>query len=151
MARNLVRFALLAGLGTVAACGNGTTETSGSGGSSGTTGGHTGGAGGGTVKLPIGSPCAVAADCGAGFTCLTDHPGGYCSKVCDIKKHDADCPAASICAFDGMLGECHKNCATVSDCRMGGYICSPASTDPAMPASHAFCDAAPPVSDAGTD
>jgi hypothetical protein len=107
-------------------------------------------AGGGSQKLPIGSPCSMDSDCGgAGFMCMTDHPGGYCIKMCSITNHDADCPSGSICQFDGMSGECHKECSSGSDCR-SGYVCAPASTDPNNVASHAFCDVAPPA-DGGTD
>lgn len=99
--------------------------------------------GNGSQKLPIGSPCTTDSDCGGtGFMCMTDHPGGYCIKMCEISNHDADCPSGSICQFDGMSGECHKECTTSADCRTG-YFCAPASTDPNNTASHAFCDVAP--------
>lgn len=101
--------------------------------------------GGGSQKLPIGSPCTMDSDCGGtGFMCMTDHPGGYCVKMCDLSNHDADCPSGSICQFDGMSGECHKECATNADCRTG-YFCAPASTDPNDTASHAFCDVGAPA------
>jgi hypothetical protein len=111
-----------------------------------------GGSGGGGVaasqKLPIGSPCASDADCGgAGFMCMTDHPGGYCVKMCDISNHDANCPSDSICQFDGTSGECHLKCASTGDCRTG-YMCAPASLNPGDTASHAYCDVAD-MSDGG--
>lgn len=103
--------------------------------------------------LPIGSPCAAASQCGtvSAFFCDKAHPGGYCKRDC---KADKDCPPEAICAFDGATGACHHTCATVNDCRKPeGYICKPASTDPAAIASHAYCDVddAPGVTDGGTD
>ena len=135
---------------TSSSTGSTSSSTTSSSTSSGTTG--TGGAGGGVSgeKLPIGSPCAKDADCGgADFMCMTDHPGGYCVKMCDIKNTDADCPSESICQYDGTAGECHLKCAAPSDCR-AGYVCAPASTDPSNTASHAFCDVAD-TPDAGMD
>lgn len=103
------------------------------------------GGAGGTQKLPIGSPCAKDADCGGtGFMCMTDHPDGYCVKMCDIKNVDKDCPTEGVCQFDGMAGECHKKCDKPADCRTG-YDCAPASMDPMNTASHAFCDMAAPM------
>jgi hypothetical protein len=126
-----------------AACSSGTTGGTGGG------GGMGGSAGASTQKLPIGSPCAADADCGgADFMCMTDHPAGYCIKMCDIKNADKDCPSEAICQFDGTAGECHKKCDVSGDCR-AGYDCAPASTDAADTASHAFCDMADVVLDAG--
>ena len=140
MTRSLLRGMWVVALSAAAACGNGSS------------GGNTGGGGGGTgaQKLPIGSPCTADADCGgAAYMCMTDHPDGYCVKMCDISKADADCPSESICQYDGTAGECHLKCATTSDCR-AGYVCAPASTDASNTASHAFCDMAD-ATDAGTD
>jgi hypothetical protein len=119
-----------AALGWAAACGGGSSGVA------------------GAQRLPIGSPCAVDADCGgAGFMCMTDHPGGYCIRTCDIQNHDADCPSESICQFDGTSGECHLKCAGAGDCR-AGYTCAPASMDSSNTASHAYCDVAD-MTDAG--
>ena len=71
--------------------------------------------------------------------CMTDHPGGYCIKMCDITKHDTDCPSGSACQSDGMTMECHKECASQSDCRTG-YACAPVSMTPQNTVSHAICD-----------
>lgn len=99
--------------------------------------------------LSIGSPCTKDSQCGAGlFICMTDHPGGYCSRHCDITKADADCPSEAICQFDGMVGECHRKCLADTDCR-SGYMCSPASSDPMNRASHAYCDMARTPVDGG--
>ncbi len=102
--------------------------------------------------LPIGSPCTASSQCGSdpAFFCDKDHPGGYCKRDC---KMDADCPPEAICAFDGpTVGECHKRCNTVDDCRQKeGYVCKPSSTDPNMMASHAFCDVPDELPDAGMD
>jgi hypothetical protein len=104
--------------------------------------------GGGTAttaqKLGVGSPCTQDSDCGsAPFMCMmTDHPGGYCMRNCDISKGDGDCPSESVCQFDGMVGECHLKCSTQGDCR-AGYVCSPAASDSNNKVSHAMCDVAP--------
>ena len=96
--------------------------------------------GNGTQTSTIGMACTADKDCGgSGFMCMTDHPGGYCIKTCDIAKVDADCPSGSICQYDGTSGECHKECTVTTDCRTG-YTCAPASTDATNKASHAFCD-----------
>ena len=88
----------------------------------------------------IGSPCTKDAECGtAPFMCITEHPGGYCSRGCDIGHADADCPPEAICQFDGKVGECRAKCAAQADCR-SGCVCSPASNDAQAKASHAFCD-----------
>ena len=71
--------------------------------------------------------------------CMTDHPGGYCIKMCDIKNHDTDCPSGAACQSDGMMMECHLECAKQSDCRTG-YTCAPASMTPTNTVSHAICD-----------
>jgi hypothetical protein len=102
--------------------------------------------------LPVGSACAKDSDCGsAPFYCMTDHPGGYCMRDCDIKNGDADCPSEAICQFDGTKGECHKKCNGDSDCRSPGYTCGAASSDPMNMASHAFCDAMDMPMDGGPD
>lgn len=147
MKRYCVGMAFLAALGFAAACSSGGstssgTTTSGSGGS----GGSGGGLGG--QKLAIGSPCKADADCGGSdFMCMTDHPDGYCIKMCDIKNVDADCPSGSVCQYDGVMGECHQSCDTGADCR-AGYECAPAASDPDNTVSHAFCDMAE-MTDAG--
>jgi hypothetical protein len=101
--------------------------------------------------LAIGSPCTSDSQCGTPpFMCMTDHPSGYCSRDCDIKNGDADCPPESICQFDGKTGECHRKCNAPGDCR-AGCVCSPASIDSADRASHAYCDIAPDSADGGAD
>ena len=144
MHRSITIIAALATL-AVAACSSSTGGTGGGSSSSSTSTTGTGGMGGSSAsgqKLAIGSPCAKDADCGdSSFMCMTDHPGGYCVKMCDIKNADADCPGGAVCQFDGMMGECHKMCAMMSDCRTG-YMCAPSSMAADNMASHAFCDAA---------
>ena len=138
MSRQVPRFVAVAAALAVAACSS-TSGTS-------TDAGVTMTDEASSQKLPIGSACTMDTDCGGtGFMCMTDHPGGYCIEMCDVKNHDADCPSGSVCQFDGMMAECHKLCSASSDCRVG-YFCAPASTAPNNTVSHAFCDV---VGDAG--
>ncbi len=127
---------------------SGSSGTAGTGGSAGSGGMGTGamggsagmGGSGGEQKLPIGSACTADADCGTGaFMCMTDHPDGYCIKLCNIANGDADCPSEAVCQFDGSAGECHAKCDVATDCR-AGYTCAPAAMDPTNQVSHAFCD-----------
>ena len=106
----------------------------------------------GAQLLTVGSACTTNAECGsAPFYCMTEHPGGYCMRNCDIAHGDADCPSEAVCKFDGTKGECHKKCNMNSDCRSPDYDCSPAASDPANMASHSFCDAMDTNSDGGMD
>lgn len=106
----------------------------------------------GTQIQPIGSPCSTDTDCGTGprYFCDLEHPNGYCKRDCKV---DTDCPPEAICVHDGVtVGECHKRCDQISDCRAAeGYLCKPASTDPVTFASHAYCDVGDTAnSDGGT-
>lgn len=88
----------------------------------------------------IGTACTASAQCGSNihFFCDKDHPNGYCKRDCTV---DADCPPEAICAHDGAVGECHRRCDSVADCRASeGYVCAPASATGSMTASHSFCD-----------
>ncbi len=144
MSRDFVRFvAIVAASLATAAC-----SSSSSGGTS-SDGGTT--EAGSSQKLPIGSPCTMDSDCGgSGFMCMTDHPGGYCIFMCDITKHDADCPSGSACQSDGTSMECHKECSSMGDCR-AGYVCAPASMTPTNTVSHAICDVPAASGDSGAD
>jgi hypothetical protein len=134
-----IGVAILVLVAGAAAC---KSSTGGSGG--GGAGGGGAGGGGGQAALAVGSACTTDAECGGGdFMCMTDHPDGYCIKMCDHANGDADCPTGSICQFDGTAAECHAECSAAADCRTG-YTCAPASTDPMNFASHAFCDVAGP-------
>ena len=42
---------------------------------------------------PLGSPCGEAVSCGAGSVCISNLPGGYCSKVCQTSD---DCPDGTV-------------------------------------------------------
>lgn len=98
-------------------------------------------------KLAIGSACSSDGDCGSSpFGCILEHPGGYCTRSCDIAHKDADCPSEAICQFDGQVGECHKTCNAQGDCR-SSYICAPAENSADSVASHAFCDMADMAND----
>ena len=106
MKNTLVVFSILTVL-VGAACSSGT--------GAGTGGGGMGGAS--TQKLPIGSPCAKDADCGgADFMCMTDHPDGYCIKMCDIKNADKDCPSKSKPRSTCPLVGSAKICVRVNGC-----------------------------------
>jgi hypothetical protein len=104
----------------------------------------------GAQLLTVGSACTTNPECGsAPFYCMTDHPGGYCMRNCDIAHGDADCPGEAVCQFDGTKGECHKKCNVNSDCRSPDYVCSPAASDRDNMVSHAFCDAMDMSADGG--
>jgi hypothetical protein len=90
------------------------TEGGGSGTTTTTPGG--GGTGGG-----IGAACGV---CAPGLTCITDAPGGYCTKTC---SRNSDCGQAAFCyQIQDEQGQpqalCLAACSTNADCR-AGYTC----------------------------
>lgn len=140
MKRTLLGFTVVVFVAAAAAC---SSASSPSGAASSSSSGM--GMGGMGQMLPLGSPCAKDADCGDGdYMCMTDHPDGYCVKMCNIKNVDKDCPIEGTCRYDGMEGHCHMKCDKPADCR-AGYDCMPASTDPMDTASHSFCGMAEPM------
>jgi hypothetical protein len=74
-----------------------------------------------------------------GGICLTDAPGGYCSKLCSggVSQADALCPSDAQCvAVNETASACFHPCSTLADCRRGyacaaapgGSVCIPACT-----------------------
>lgn len=94
----------------------------------------------GLGALPVGDPCATAADC-AGNYCIDAWPSGYCSFYgCDILDPDASCESAGgdgHCIDVGdagtPLGLCLDRCDPATpDCR-AGYTCQ------SFPGSFSLC------------
>jgi hypothetical protein len=86
---------------------------------------------------PLFAPCAAARDCGTGRMCLTDYPGGLCSRSC---TSDTQCGDGGVCAG--------TTCRPV--CSIGGGECGPGracdtidSADPTRLACYASCSTAP--------
>lgn len=100
---------------------------------------------------PIGTPCAVHADCsatGSAPLCLPEidgWPGGYCSELCDLAT--PVCPDGAECVerlVGGDLaphGVCLKTCLDTLDCAPG-YECIAQGSGAALcaPAPESQCD-----------
>lgn len=74
-------------------------------------------------SLVIGSTCSAHADCVDGGVCITDFPGGYCTRECSSRE----CPESGVCVdFDEGLVVCLARCPAPrtgrSTCR-ASYIC----------------------------
>jgi hypothetical protein len=68
----------------------------------------------------LGSSCGSNVKCYPGLTCVTQAPGGLCTKNC---SSDADCSGGScqsVPSWGGMI--CLKTCASDQMCRTG-YRC----------------------------
>src|SRR5689334_13687399 len=61
---------------------------------------------GGVAKNPIGASCSADSDCSSGLRCITDDPGGQCTKTCAT---DGDCGVGAVCNDES---KCYKACAT---------------------------------------
>ena len=74
----------------------------------------------GTQRLPIGSHCSSADECGTTpYVCAPGYPGGYCEAACAT---DGDCPMDSYC----IAKQCRRRCSVDGDCRTSeGYTCRP--------------------------
>ena len=142
--------------GSGAASGSGgagaTSGASGSGGAGGSSGaGATGGAGGsggesgsggGGAAAATGNPCTSFADCGDGYDCNTEAPGGYClpgapggPDSCSLP--DYPCPEGTTCSplpWHAISGVCMKTCSKPEDCR-AGYVCGYVELFPGDPTS----------------
>jgi hypothetical protein len=114
-----------------AACGGSTapadTPVGGSGGA-----GADSGTGGSSPEPVTGRACTTTQDCGTGFECNTEAPGGYCMEGAPggpMACHDPDSPCTapgSLCSplpWHQISGVCLKACSTAADCRTG-YQCA---------------------------
>jgi hypothetical protein len=95
----------------------------------------------GTCAVPsqrTGLACTLGYDCGSGYYCFTDVPGGYCVPGTVAGPAGCDPPACAtgaVCTalpFRSIAGVCLATCTTQTDCRTG-YVC--ANADP-LTASH---------------
>jgi hypothetical protein len=90
----------------------------------------------------LGGSCAGDADCATSLVCVTDDPGGQCTRFCSA---DSQCGAGSLCNDEG---KCYQACAADGDCPRHasdpGYGC--VGTAPRL-----FCDVLEESSDAGAD
>lgn len=68
----------------------------------------------------VGTGCGADVDCGDGYFCATNTPGGYCSRLCD---HTRPCPAGSDCISQGSSSVCLATCDGPADCRNSDYLC----------------------------
>lgn len=73
---------------------------------------------GGLDPAAIGAACDTDADCGSGFFCREDVPGGACTLACD--GSDA-CPGETLCRTYGDDAWCVPRCDDDTDCRNGWF------------------------------
>jgi hypothetical protein len=66
----------------------------------------------------VGDACASDGACGAGLTCGTGFPGGYCLATCG---EGGVCPSGAVCVPE--LGRCLRACGEA--CTRPGYACMP--------------------------
>jgi hypothetical protein len=104
-----------------------------------------GGSAGGQDSGPIvtGAACTSAAECGAGYDCNLEAPGGYCmqgSPGGPMACHDPDMPCTapgSVCSplpWHQISGVCLKACASSDECRPN-QICAVVELFPGDPTS----------------
>ncbi len=72
----------------------------------------------------LGSPCSSNANCGTDGLCISDWPGGYCTKEC---SNHQDCGGEGWCYIilntnQGDMNLCLNGCTGSGECRQG-YIC----------------------------
>lgn len=78
----------------------------------------------------VGAPCVSNLDCtfAADAECITDWPGGYCSRICD----DGLCGAGASCEeldCNGPCNVCLTACSSNGQCRADeGFVCDPYGT-----------------------
>ncbi|MEE2788392.1 MAG: hypothetical protein VX589_13700 [Myxococcota bacterium] len=71
--------------------------------------------------LPLGSPCGDGVSCGAGMVCISNLPGGYCSKPCQSSD---ECLNGTCWDLGQDQKLCLASCGDSDDCRRAeGYIC----------------------------
>jgi hypothetical protein len=125
----------------------GTVADSGNGGSAGTVADSGNGGSAGTVAdsgtITTGRACTGNAECGAGYMCNTEAPGGYCMQgdpggPTACREPDAPCTApGSTCSplpHHQIPGVCLRTCSSASDCRKN-QICAVVELFPGDPSS----------------
>jgi hypothetical protein len=90
-----------------------------------------------------GQACTAAADCGAGYECLTEAPDGYCvagapGGPAACRDPDAPCTLpGTVCSplpEHQISGVCLQACQASTDCRPG-YVCNLVQLFPGDPSS----------------
>jgi hypothetical protein len=116
---------------------------SGTGGSTPTDSGTGGSALPDSGTIITGSACASAVECGAGYDCNLEAPGGYCmqgSPGGPTACHEPDAPCTAPGATCSPLpwhqipGVCLETCTSAADCR-SNYICALVELFPGDPSS----------------
>lgn len=77
----------------------------------------------GCGQSSVGRPCTSDQECDFGQSCLTQLPGGYCTKSCSIDGDTRECPGGTVCANHGTALLCSATCQQQSDCR-AEYECN---------------------------
>ena len=72
----------------------------------------------------VGEACTQDADCLEELLCVTEAPGGFCTRICE---YPADCPGESLCVKldlqdDREIRACAPICRSDADCR-GDFQC----------------------------
>ncbi len=105
-----------------------------------------------TPALQVGAACTSDANCPEQGACVTDWPGGYCTRDCSTTA----CPAASKCyQLDTNVFACFATCSGPrtgrSNCR-NGYVCEADAAGGAfcVPACTSDNDCTPGTCDLGT-
>jgi hypothetical protein len=96
----------------------------------------------GDAGLVTGRACASAADCGSGYDCNTEVPGGYCllgaaGGPMSCRLPEQACPAGTLCSplpWHQISGVCLRRCGPSLPCRPG-YFCGYVETFPGDPSS----------------
>jgi hypothetical protein len=84
------------------------------------------GCGAEATRRSLGAACTTTSDCRVDLICITDDPGGQCTKFC---SHDEECGTGNLCDPEG---KCYQACNQDSDCPR-------AASDPRY-----GCEGAPP-------
>ena len=94
-----------------------------------------------TASRRTGLACATPADCGDGYACITDAPGGYCAPGAggaptNCAATGVECPAGTACApLPWSSGyACLQKCSADTDCR-ANYLCRETERYPATPST----------------
>ena len=108
-------------------------------------GGADSGLDGSTSGVVTGRACSTDGECGAGFMCNTEAPGGYCMEgapggptACVEPDHPCTAPG-TVCSplpWHQISGVCLRACATAADCR-GTQQCARVELFPGDPSSPA--------------